>query len=50
MLTTSTNALALIRFGGGHSGGFVWTLLGLIVVGALVWALTRPANKESAKE
>jgi hypothetical protein len=36
------NALALMRFGGGHGGGFVWTMLGLVVVGALVWALTRP--------
>jgi hypothetical protein len=49
MLTTSANALALMRFDGGHGGGFILTLLGLVVIGALVWALTRPDRQESAK-
>ena len=49
MVTTVPNALALMRFGGGRGGGFVWTLLGLAVIGALVWALTRPGSSESAK-
>ncbi len=53
MLTTGLNALALARFGGfrffhGGEDGLLW-LFGLVVVGVLVWALTRPERRESAK-
>jgi hypothetical protein len=46
-MITLANVLALmgmaaIRFGVRFSGGFVFTLFGLMVVGAVVWALTRP--------
>jgi hypothetical protein len=45
MHMTAANALALlgmslIRFGG-RGGGFVFLLFGLLIVGVLVWALTR---------
>jgi hypothetical protein len=52
-MTTFANVLALIgmaaiRFGARLSGGFVFMLFGLMVVGAVVWALTRPvANTAS---
>lgn len=45
----AASALALMRFGFVRDSGFLVTLFGLGVVGALVWALTRPDNKESAK-
>jgi hypothetical protein len=53
-MTTFANALALlgmalIRFGGRGGGGFVVMLFGLLIVGVLVWALTRPGSGESAK-
>jgi hypothetical protein len=48
MMTVATS-LALMRFGVGHGGGFFVTVLGLAVVGAVVWALIRPDNKESVK-
>jgi hypothetical protein len=35
--------------GGGAGDGIVW-ILGLVIVGALVWALTRPERRESAKD
>ncbi len=40
--------VALIRFGG-RGGGFLFMLFGLVIVGVLVWALTRSAGSESAK-
>lgn len=45
----AASALAFMRFGIVRGGGFVVMLLGLGIVGALVWALTRPDNKESVK-
>jgi len=42
-------ALALMRFGGGRGGGFLLTLFGLVVVGVLVWALTRPDEGHAAR-
>ena len=49
MLTTGLTALALMRFGIGRGGGLMW-LFALVVVGALVWALTRPNGKDPAKK
>ncbi len=51
-MTTLANVLALfgmalIRFGGRGAGGVVFLLFGLAIIGAVVWALTRP--NESAK-
>jgi hypothetical protein len=48
-MTTLANVLALmgmslIRFGGRGGGGFIFMLFGLMVVGVVVWALTRPAG------
>jgi len=40
--------LALIRFGGRGPGGLIWMFFGLAIVGAVVWALTRPAGNRSA--
>jgi hypothetical protein len=34
--------MALIRFGGRGGGGFLFMLFGLLIVGAVVWALARP--------
>ncbi len=48
MLTAGLNALALMRFGVGRGSGLMW-LFALVVVGALVWALTRPSEKDPAK-
>ena len=53
-MTTLANSLALfgmalIRFGGRGPGGFIWMLFGLAIVGALVWALTRPAGDQVSK-
>jgi hypothetical protein len=51
MLTTGLNALALGFFRGFHGGGdsLVW-LFGLVIVGAVVWALVRPSgNNDPAK-
>jgi len=50
-MTTFANVLALmgmslIRFGRG-GGGFVFMLFGLLIVGVVVWALTKTG--ESAK-
>jgi hypothetical protein len=46
-MITLANILALmgmaaIRFGARFSGGFFFMLFGLMVVGLVVWALTRP--------
>jgi hypothetical protein len=46
-MTTLANVLALmglaaIRFGARFGGGFIFMLFGLMVVGVVVWALTRP--------
>lgn len=46
-MITLANVLALmgmaaIRYGARIGGGFVFMVLGLMVVGAVVWALTRP--------
>jgi hypothetical protein len=52
-MMTCANVLTLlglsqIRFGGrGGGGGFAFLLFGLLIVGVVVWALTRPS--ESAK-
>jgi hypothetical protein len=48
MLTAGLNALALMRFGVGRGDGLMW-LFALVVVGALVWALTRPSGKDPEK-
>lgn len=49
MLTTGLSALALMRFGIGRDGdGLMW-LFALLVVGVLVWALTRPSGNNPAK-
>ncbi len=45
----AANSPALMRLGVGHGGGFLVTLLGLAIVGVLVWALIRPNNKDSVK-
>ncbi len=50
-MTTCANllglfGLALIRFGGRGGAGLVFLFLGLLIIGLLVWALTR---NESAK-
>ncbi len=39
--------MSLIRFGERGGGGFAFLLLGLLIVGVVVWALTR--SGESAK-
>jgi hypothetical protein len=46
MLTTGLNALGLVFFRGFHGGGdgLVW-LFGLVIVGAVVWALVKPSEK-----
>jgi hypothetical protein len=55
MLTTGLNALALVRFGGfrlfhgGGGGGFGALLIGLAVVGVVVWAFSRSGRSETAK-
>jgi hypothetical protein len=55
MLTTGLNALALARFGGfrlvhgGGGGGFAWLLIGLAAIGAAIWAVSRSAEREPAK-
>jgi hypothetical protein len=46
-MITIANMLALfgmaaIRFGARFGGGFIFMLFGLMVVGMVVWALTRP--------
>jgi len=51
-MTTLANVFALmgielIRFGGRGGGGFVFMLFGLLIVGVVVWALTKTG--ESAK-
>jgi hypothetical protein len=48
-MTTLVNGLALfgmalIRFGGRSTGGFAFMLFGLLIVGAVVWALARPCE------
>jgi hypothetical protein len=54
MLTAGANALALVRFGGArviHSGGrdgFALLLIGLVVIGVLIWALSGPGRGEPA--
>jgi hypothetical protein len=53
-MITLANVLALvgmeaIRFGGRIHGGFIFTLFGLAVIGALVWALTRPAGNDAPR-
>jgi len=51
MSTTLTNALALMRFGGGHGGGGAALLfLGLAFAGVAIWALTRSNRPESTKQ
>jgi hypothetical protein len=53
MLTASGNDLAMLRFllvHGGRSGdGFALFLMGLVAVGALIWALSHSGNNQSAK-
>jgi hypothetical protein len=45
MLTVGSNALALTYFRGFHGGGGLVWLLGLVIVGAVVWALVKPSEK-----
>jgi hypothetical protein len=55
MLTAGLNALALVRFGGfrlihgGGGGGFAELLIGLAVIGVVVWAIARPGQSETIK-
>ena len=49
MLTTGFAALALFRFGVGRGLGFFPMLVLLVVVGAVVWALTRSGSAEQPK-
>jgi hypothetical protein len=55
MLTAGLNALALVRFGGfrlfhgGSRDGFGLLLIGLLVTGVLIWALSGPGRGEPAK-
>ncbi|MGA2538291.1 MAG: hypothetical protein ABSF53_19935 [Terracidiphilus sp.] len=53
-MTTFANLLtlmgmALIRFGARGGGGYAFLFFGLLIVGLVVWALTRPGGNESAK-
>lgn len=53
-MTTLANVLALmglaaIRFGGRGTGGFVFMLFGLTVLGVVVWALTRSTGNDGAR-
>jgi hypothetical protein len=53
-MTTLANVLALIgiaaiRFGGRGGGGFVFMLFGLVVLGVVVWALTRPDGNDAPR-
>ncbi len=48
MLTAGLNALALMRFGIVRGGGLMW-LFGLVVVGALAWALVELSGNDPAK-
>jgi hypothetical protein len=48
-MTTCANVLtlmgmSLIRFGGRGGGGFAFLLFGLLIVGVVVWALTRSSE------
>jgi hypothetical protein len=55
MLTTVTNALAMVRFGGfrvAHGGGrdgFALLLIGLAAIGGAIWAVTRAGGSQPAK-
>jgi hypothetical protein len=54
-MTAGLNALALVRFGGfrlfhgGGHGSFAWLLIGLVAIGIIVWAVSRPGKNEPAK-
>jgi hypothetical protein len=41
--------LSLVRFGNRGGSGFAFLMLGVFVIGLVVWALTRPGGNESAK-
>ena len=41
--------LFLIRFGNRGGSGYAFLMFGLLVIGLVVWALTRPGGNESAK-
>jgi hypothetical protein len=54
MATAGMNALAMVRFGGfrfSHGGGdgFALLLMGVVVFGVLIWALSHSGRNESAK-
>jgi hypothetical protein len=53
MSTAGLNELAMLRFlvvHGGRSGdGFALLLMGVVAVGALVWALSHAGSNQSAK-
>jgi hypothetical protein len=52
MLTTGLNALALMRIGGLHGGsrdGFGLLLMGLVAIGVVIWALSRPHPNENER-
>jgi predicted lipid-binding transport protein (Tim44 family) len=49
MLTAGLLALTLVRFGFGRGAGFFPMLILLVVVGGIVWALTRSNHPEQPK-
>jgi hypothetical protein len=54
-MTAWSDALAMVRFGGfrlvrgGGHDGFAWLLVGLAAIGIAVWAVSRGARTEAAK-
>jgi hypothetical protein len=55
MLTIALNSLVLVRIGGlrlahGGGGGFGPLLVGLAIVGVLIWALSRSSQRAAAKD
>jgi hypothetical protein len=54
MSILAENALALVRFGGfrfghfgGRGGGFGFVLIGLVLVGVVIWAVSRSSRSGS---
>jgi hypothetical protein len=48
MLATQMNSLALMRFGGGGAGAFMFLIV-LLFAGVAVYALTREPGSQSPK-